>query len=133
MPVRADTRGQHGFAKEEKMVRIMALLSLVMFLVGFMSAPTFAQSFGIASGLVPIAPGVTATVLRETSLNSSPNYCSGLPHPPECDAPSETSFYLGTLADSPIGVDAAGSAYKIALVGNSFSLGDGDGTFLQRT
>ena len=113
------------------MVRILTLLSLGLFFLGFLSAPTFAQPYSIASGLVPIAPGVTITVVREASLTSSPNYCSGFPHPSECDAPSATSPYLGDLPKSPIGVDAAGSAYKIDLVG--YSLGDGDGTYLQRT
>lgn len=110
-------------------IRFMSSSLLLCSLV--LTGPAVAQQSGISSGVVAIAPGVTVNVLRESSVNG-PVDCSHLPRPMECDL-TNSQAWLGSQPTSPIGMDAAGSAYNIANVGNSLSLGDGDGTFLQRT
>jgi hypothetical protein len=92
-----------------------------------------AQQPGLAAGIVPVVPGVTVNVLRETSITADISYCASVPAPVECQLAHSTAW-LGGQPLSPIGVDAAGSFYDIpdASGGGLVGLPDGDGGNLRR-
>ena len=92
-----------------------------------------AQQSSLAAGIVPVVPGVTVNVLRETSITADISYCASVPAPVECQLAHSTAW-LGGQPLFPIGVDAAGSFYDIPDAGGGGLVGlpDGDGGNLRR-
>lgn len=91
----------------------------------------WAQTPGISDGVVPLAPGVTVSVIREASLVPDSSYCSGTAAPLECRTRYETVQWIGLSPGLAVGVDAAGWAYQTS---TAFQLdfSEGQGTLLQR-
>jgi len=77
-----------------------------------------AQGHSVADAIEPQFPGVTVTVVRETSLLDNPSFCQGSPKPWECGtytfAPTGGNWPSAEGSGLEIGVDAAGAAYIVA-------------------
>lgn len=97
---------------------------------------TPASAISIRDSMEGVSPGITISVLRETSIIANPSYCGtgGVdPKPLECLVVLR-SAHNPVSYGSELGADAAGRKYNISLLGDATALAfpDGDGAFIER-